>query len=246
MNRVFLIFFFSVLTAWLSGCAGNRPAPERSSASSGEPLPPPDSLKAKFNAEIFDSTGKSQSTSGVLFAVPGKRYRFELSGPMGLGGASLLWLPESWTLTISSERAYMKGAGYMVGDVSGVFFPLVNVHQLAAFFWGSLLPEGAVIKSSKDTLGTLWLTGVDGLGNTFYAAQEKYSRHITWLKTGNTDIRFSKFREYDYQVLPSEIAISRNGRKYLNLEIKSVKTDTEWSEGTWRLVVPKNYQSLIE
>ena len=246
MNRRLLVAGLLMSVALLFGCAGNRPAPGRTSSASGEPFPQTDSLKAKFNAEIFDTAGKSQSTSGVLFAVPGKRYRFELSGPMGLGGASLLWLPEAWTLTISSERAYMKGAGYMVGDISGTFFPLVNVHQLAAFFWGSLLPESAAIKSTKDTLGTLWITGVDGLGNTFYAAEEKYSRHVTWLKSGDTDIRYSKFREYDSQVLPSKIEITRNGRKFLNLEIKSVKTDAEWGEGTWRLAVPENYRSLME
>ena len=51
----------------------------------------------------------------MLFSVPGKRYRMELTGTLGIGVASLLWLPDGWQMVFPTEKMYMKGTGYMVG-----------------------------------------------------------------------------------------------------------------------------------
>ena len=72
----------------------------------------PDSLKAKFSIEVNDSVEGSHSLSGVLFAVPYKRYRMEFSGPMGIGVASVLWTryrkdhdAQRYNFSLSAARA---------------------------------------------------------------------------------------------------------------------------------------------
>ena len=69
----------------------------------------------------------------------------------------------------------------------------MNVHQLAAFFWGSLLPEGAVIKTEGYARHAM-AHRRGRPGNTFYAASGKILPAMSRIQNRNTDIRFSKFR----------------------------------------------------
>ena len=115
---IFVLFFVTVV---LVGCAGQKPVVEPSApADSATAEAPRDSLRAKFLLTIVQkdsATGKdvAQELDAVIFSVPGKRYRMELTGPLGIGVASLLWQEEGWQMTFPTEKLYMKGVGYMVG-----------------------------------------------------------------------------------------------------------------------------------
>ncbi|MBR2057861.1 MAG: hypothetical protein IJ982_02905, partial [Fibrobacter sp.] len=112
MNRIALAVLCAV-TVWLAGCASSKPAVEPTAAkcvagavdagatdgaasavNAGvacvPEAPKPDSLRAKMAITLVDQNGKEQNLEAVLFSVPGKRYRMELTGPMGIGVASLL------------------------------------------------------------------------------------------------------------------------------------------------------------
>mgnify|MGYP003426687377 FL=1 len=113
VNRIALAVLCAV-TVWLAGCASSKPAVEPTAQATPAEVKP-DSLRAKMAITLVDQNGKEQNLDAVLFSVPGKRYRMELTGPMGIGVASLLWQEEGWTMTFPTEKLYMKGAGYMVG-----------------------------------------------------------------------------------------------------------------------------------
>ena len=102
---------------------------------------PRDSLRAKFQLTIVQDSS-TQELDAVLFSVPGKRYRMELTGPLGIGVASLLWQQEGWQMTFPTEKLYMDGVGYMVGLLNSDALPMVHIHQVADIFDGRLLPEG--------------------------------------------------------------------------------------------------------
>ena len=83
-----------VLVCLLCACAGNKPAVDPSAQAAPAEAVKLDSLRAKMAITLVDQNGKEQNLDAVLFSVPGKRYRMELTGPMGIGVASLLWQEE--------------------------------------------------------------------------------------------------------------------------------------------------------
>ena len=123
MFRLFLVPFLLILL--LEGCASSPKTslPKQTTQIST------DSLRASFSMEFQNGEGSWQQFSAVLFSVPGKRYRIELSGPMGIGVASLLWTDSLWSIIFPTERSYLQGNGYLVGVIGSSDFPLVNIHQ---------------------------------------------------------------------------------------------------------------------
>jgi tetratricopeptide (TPR) repeat protein len=103
--RSLWIFFFACLFFAFAGCAGNKPAVSTESPAGAEPAAVRDSLRAKFVLTLVDTAGKTQELDAVLFSVPGKRYRMELTGPMGVGVASLLWTESGWDIDILHYKA---------------------------------------------------------------------------------------------------------------------------------------------
>ena len=105
--------------AFLAGCAGSRGVSGSGTcdASAGcvQEVASPDSLRAKFQLNITQENGDVQEFDAVLFSVPGKRYRLELTGPLGIGVASMLWMESGWQMVFPTEKLYVKGNGYMVG-----------------------------------------------------------------------------------------------------------------------------------
>ena len=138
------LFFLKLLVLFslcaLVGCAGNKPAVEPVSSDAVVEAPR-DSLRAKFQLTIVQDSS-TQELDAVLFSVPGKRYRMELTGPLGIGVASLLWQEQGWLMTFPTEKLYVDGVGYMVGLLNNRALPLVHIHQVADIFDGRLLPEG--------------------------------------------------------------------------------------------------------
>lgn len=197
---------------------------------------PPDSLKAKFALELNDSEG-SHTLSGILFAVPHKRYRLELSGPMGVGIASLLWADGEWTMLLTAQKEFLSGKGYLVGGAAGL--PFFDIHQIAGIFWGEALPQNGTIDSTKD--GRIF--GKNAAGIPFVAVKNADGR-IAEIFQGAERIEFKAYAEFGERIAPSEASVYRLGENVLNIRVKSVRTDASWGNGTWRLPVPKNYRRL--
>lgn len=254
-----------VLVCLLCGCAGNKPAVEpaaakcvagaASAANAGvacvPEAPQPDSLRAKMAITLVDQNGKEQNLDAVLFSVPGKRYRMELTGPMGIGVASLLWQEEGWTMTFPTEKLYMKGAGYMVGLFGEPSIPTVNIHQVAALFKGTLLPEGyEEVEPPGDSTRVEGVTYArEKTGRSFTFAKE--GPHVAWLSRMGGDgkpetIRYFDFREFEGVEMPERIVFERGGAKYLEIRVKKVARGKSFSPGTWRLTVPRSYKAVGE
>jgi hypothetical protein len=92
----------------------------------------PDSAKVK--AVISVSQGSvHEKLSAVMFAVPNDKYRFELSGTLGLSAASILWKRDGWKIVFPQNERYMEGNG------DCVFIPVyggVNIHKFSLLFFG--------------------------------------------------------------------------------------------------------------
>ncbi len=263
MFRLANFFVFSALLC-LVACASNRPPVETGAGSAPVQETVRDSLRAKFALTIFQRDSLTQKETAqefdaVLFSVPGKRYRMELTGPLGIGVASLLWQEEGWQMTFPTEKLYMKGVGYMVGLLNNGALPLVHIHQVADIFDGRLLPEGyETIDPPADS------TRVEGAvyarektGRTFHYATEKASPdasgkiHVAWLSRPgrggwSETIRFYEFKEFDGVEMPSRIAFELDGARFLEIRIKKIARNKPFSSGTWRLNIPKSYRRVGE
>ena len=243
----------------LFGCAGNRPAVETvaKSADGVSAEAPRDSLRAKFQLTIIQDSS-TQELDAVLFSVPGKRYRMELTGPLGIGVASLLWQQEGWQMTFPTEKLYIKGEGYMVGLLNSDALPMVHIHQVADIVDGRLLPEGFEEEAPPDDS-----TRIEGVvyarektGRKFTLGREPVEgtpgkSHVVWLSRmgvgGKTEtIRFYDFKEFEGVETPSRIVFELDGAKFLEIRIKKIARNKSFSSGTWRLNIPRSFKKVGE
>lgn len=240
--------------AFLAGCAGSRGvsgsagACDASAGCSAEVVRP-DSLRAKFQLNITQEDGKVQEFDAVLFSVPGKRYRLELTGPLGVGVASMLWMESGWQMVFPTEKLYVKGNGYMVGLLNDNTLPLVHIHQVAALFEGKLLPERFEKESSADSAGVTVVKAKESTGRLFTYG-EKDGR-VQWLLRQGRDgkpekIVFSDVGTLEGREMPKNIRFERDGKPFLEIRIKKVTHGKSFSLGTWRLNIPKSYKAVGE
>lgn len=226
MFRLFLVPFLLILL--LEGCASSPKTslPKQTTQIST------DSLRASFSMEFQNGEGSWQQFSAVLFSVPGKRYRIELSGPMGIGVASLLWTDSLWSIVFPTERSYLQGNGYLVGVIGSSDFPLVNIHQVASFFEQKILPDSYQEISAIDSASGKIIKALDGAGMnfSFYQKQEK----VLWLEKGSERIWFRW----------PEILVQKNGNDYLKIKVKKVRQDVTWNASIWRLSIPVTYTKI--
>ena len=218
---------------------------------------PRDSLRAKFQLTIVQDSS-TQEFDAVLFSVPGKRYRMELTGPLGIGVASLLWQQEGWQMTFPTEKLYMDGVGYMVGLLNSDALPMVHIHQVADIFDGRLLPEGFEEVAPPDDS-----TRIEGVvyarertGRRFSFARESVEgapekSRVVWLSRmgvgGKTEtIRFYDFKEFEGVETPSRIVFELDGAKFLEIRIKKIARNKSFSSGTWRLNIPRSFKKVGE
>lgn len=223
----------------LSGCTGSNALRKESDETAKVAEPVRDSLRAKFGLTLVDKNGKEQNLDAVLFSVPGKRYRMELTGTLGIGVASVLWKEDGWFVVFPTEKMYVQGAGYMVGLFSDNTIPMVHIHQVAAIFEGILLPE-----NYKDL----------GDGNAEEPSGRKFTyggdgSHVTWLKRIGREgkqemLHFGEFKKYEGVETPSHVVFELDGKKYLEIRVKTVKRGKPFSLGTWRLNIPKSYSRI--
>ena len=247
-------FIYSILVLLslcvLAGCAGKKPVVEPAAAIDSAQEAPRDSLRAKFLLTIYEE-GKTQELDAVIFSVPGKRYRMELTGPLGIGVASLLWKEEGWQMTFPTEKLYMKGVGYMVGLLNSDAIPMVHIHQVADIFDGRLLPEGyEEVEPPEDSTrmeGVIYAR--EKIGRLFRFAKE--GDHVAWLsrmgRGGKTEtIHFNDFKQFEGVDTPSRIEFDLDGEKFLEIKIKKIARNKSFSSGTWRLNIPKSFKRVGE
>ena len=247
-------FIYSILVLLslcvLAGCAGKKPVVEPAAAVDSAQEAPRDSLRAKFLLTIYEE-GKTQELDAVIFSVPGKRYRMELTGPLGIGVASLLWKEEGWQMTFPTEKLYMKGVGYMVGLLNSDAIPMVHIHQVADIFDGRLLPEGyEEVEPPEDSTRMEGVTYArEKIGRLFRFAKE--GDHVAWLsrmgRGGKTEtIHFNDFKQFEGVDTPSRIEFDLDGEKFLEIKIKKIARNKSFSSGTWRLNIPKSFKRVGE
>lgn len=247
-NRIALAVLCAV-TVWLAGCASSKPAVEPTAQAMVAEEVKLDSLRAKMGVTLVDDKGKEQNLDAVLFSVPGKRYRMELTGPLGIGVASLLWLEDGWQMTFPTEKLYMKGAGYMVGLLGEPSIPTVNIHQIAGFFDGVYVPAGAETVARRDSSGIEIVDAKDPMGLRFTYA--KQGDNVLWISRKAPDgkpevLNFLEYREFEGRLLASRILVERGGEKYLEIRVKKVNRNKSFSPGTWHLTVPRSYKAVGE
>ena len=250
------LFLLLLLSLFLTGCAGNK----KTAPAEVTPEPAPaDSLKAIFALTIHSPDGKSQDLDAVLFSVPNKRYRMELTGALGIGVASLLWLEEGWQMVFPTEKMYVKGAGYMVGLLNDPSLPLVHIHQVAGIFDGKVIPENIEEISVRDTL-YVDSAGTDSTAVKIHEARDALTRHYTygekdgevrWLATLGRDGKDEKlvieeYKEFSGVKTPSKISFMRDETTFLEIRVKRVTRGKSFGSGTWRLNIPRNYQRIGE
>lgn len=253
-NHLFILVMFCC--ACLVGCQGGaKPAVDAAPAGkNAAPEVVQDSLRAKFLLTMATSDGETQNLDAVLFSVPGKRYRMELTGPMGIGVASMLWQEDGWVMTFPTEKLYAKGSGYMVGIMMDNTIPVVHIHQVAGLFNGQLVPEryeiidgGVDIPESLLDSSLQVIYGRDGMGKNFAFA--KNGDDVAWLcrlgRGGLTEVlKFTEFKEFEGRRLPSQIVFERDGKFFLKIKMKKVSHDKPFSLGTWRLNVPRSFTQV--
>lgn len=266
VNRIALAVLCAV-TVWLAGCASSKPAVEptaakcaagatdadaanagAASAACAPEAPKLDSLRAKMAITLVDENGKEQNLDAVLFSVPRLRYRMEFTGPMGIGVASMLWTEEGWTMTFPTEKLYMKGRGYMVGLFNAANIPMVNIHQIAGFFDGEYMSEGAKPVSERDSAGLKLVEADDAMGiRLTYAVRDG---QVEWISKKGRDgkpevLKFLDYRQFEGKTLAEKIVFERDGKMFLTMRLKKVTHGKPFSLGTWRLKVPASYKSVM-
>lgn len=95
----------------------------------------PDSLRVKMVIELPMPDSSQEEVDAVLWAKPGARYRLELSGPLGIQVASLLWTKDAWVGLLPSQERVIQGKGDTV-RIPGVLLPATSIHRLLAYSWG--------------------------------------------------------------------------------------------------------------
>ena len=247
-------FLLLLLSFFLTGCVGSKQTMSVDVNAEGAPT---DSLKAKFTLTIYGPEGKSNELDAVLFSVPNKRYRMELTGSLGIGVASLLWLEEGWQMVFPTEKMYMKGAGYMVGLLNDPSFPLVHIHQVAGIFDGKVLPDNFEEISVRDSL-FVDSAGQDSAVIKIHETRDIFTRHYTyaekngevlWLATLGRDGKDEKlvieeYKEFNGVKTPSKISFIRNKTTFLEIRVKKVQRGKSFGSGTWRLNIPRSYQLI--
>lgn len=250
------LFLLLVLALFLTGCTGRKPATDPAPQNVEAPA---DSLKALFSLTIYSPDGKSQDLDAVLFSVPNKRYRMELTGSLGIGVASLLWLPEGWQMVFPTEKMYMKGAGYMVGLLNDPSLPLVHIHQVAGLFDGRVVPENLEEVSVRDSV-ILGAADSDSSVVKIHEARDVLTRRYTyaekdgevlWLQTLGRDgkdemLVIEEYKEFKGVKTPSKISFVRDSTTFLKLQVRRVTRGKSFGSGTWRLNIPRSYQRIGE
>ncbi len=229
-----------ILVAMLSvGCASSRPAVVFS-----EPVAAPDSLKVKATFLAYNADGSTEKLNAVLFIVPDQRYRLELGGTMGVGVASLLWMPDQWTMVLPTEERWLSGKGPVLA-LAGTNIGDIDVHALAGMFWGRLLPAAAGHGQKSEVDSQHLLNWEEG--STRYTAKMAANgwpeEYLATNPDGSSiEVQFGTPTRMGAYTVPSEIRWLRNGAPFLTVTQKSLDDKATWSAGIWKLPIPAGWK----
>ncbi len=189
-----------------------------------------DSLRAKFSLQIANEKAEPEELDGVLWAVPGQRYRVELNGPMGIGLASLLWVEGQWQVYVPSEDLQTRGEGYRP-QVPGLALPEISIHRLLGPIWGEWnLPDS--IHATRYQLPPLSIWEfVDEDSTRIRAEFSLATGNLLAVVFVNEDVE-SQIR---IEARKDEIRVIRGGRWLMTLIPSEIKKDLKWKSSLWRI-----------
>lgn len=205
----------------------------------------PDSLRAKMLFTALLPSGAREDVSVVIFSVPQKRYRMEMSGLMGVAVASLLWQEGEWTLVLPREEAYLQGTGDLL-PLPGTGLPPMDIPLLGGILGGRLLPPGHAQGESwvHDTLRVLrWPRAQGGFWRAELGLRSGAPLRLVH-EGGSDEIHYSNYSRFGEQVLPAQVEVMRDGRPVLQMQMRELRTDASWGNGIWRLRVPSEFRKL--
>jgi hypothetical protein len=228
---------FAILSVLLFvGCA-KHPAPEILGATHIGTVAVPDSLRAKIRFTFPSKEGSEDELSAVLFAVPGKRYRLEFTGPLGIQVASMLWKPEGWLALVHPEERYVRGVGDTL-QIPGVRMPAIPIHRLLAFSWGEVVPPGGDSAFTVSDSGRIFREWTTPEGTPVQSVADSATGRLLALNIlgGNTGENI--WLEYSGET----VRIIQAGRWILGMEVQSRKPGATWGQGVWKLVIPQGWK----
>lgn len=236
MKRV-TIFLLATIAFLFTQCS-TAPRPDLTSPRTSN-YARPDSVRAKLILIIPRPDSSVSEVDGVLWAVPEKSYRLELSGPMGIQVASLLWKPEAWTALAYLQERYVVGQGPVL-TLPGVPMPDISIHRLFSFAWGETIPDGSDTAKPflfQNLRMREWKTS-DGLQvrSESSDATDKLQALVVRGVSPDQDLRL----EYHADT----VRISRAGTWLLSLCITERKPNVKWSAGIGKLTIPEGWKAV--
>ena len=226
-----------IVLFWLSSCGHPPVLVQPVGVAYPDSSAQPDSVRVKLVLEVPNGTG-SDELSGVLWAVPQERYRLELTGPMGIQVASVLWKPDGWLALVPPQERFVAGAGSVI-FIPGLLLPAIPIHTLLAYSWGQLLPPGldsARCYEYKSQRICDWTTPEHLTVRAEFNAQ---THHLLALVIPSPVPDVQLRMEY----ADNSMRVVRGGQWLMTMRIHERRSDLAWKGGIWKLIVPDGYRN---
>jgi hypothetical protein len=199
----------------------------------------PDSVRAKLTLMIPRLDSSVDEVDGMLWAVPEQRYRLELSGPMGIQVASLLWTPDAWLALAYLQNRYVQGLGPVL-LIPGMQMPAIPIHRLFSFAWGEMIPLGS--DSAKPYLYQNlrmreWQSS-DGLRVRSESDTLDNRLHALVIRGDQPE------QDLRMEYRADTVRISRSGTWLMSMCILERKPNTKWGTGIWKLNIPEGWKAV--
>jgi len=194
-----------------------------------------DSVRVKLSLIRIRPDGDDEEFRAVLWAVPAKRYRMEINGPLGMSIASLLWKADEWLLNLNTQDKYIRGFGHIV-RAPGVPLPDLSIHELFAPFWGQMLPDGFAEATPRDCANLRCLNWNDRNGR--HVRAEVDPKNPAMPKRIAIDDLMVEYRNLvwrDSLIIPEQVDFFRGGERFFTVRVQEVRRRAPWSSAIWNL-----------
>lgn len=220
----------SLLAFLFFSCGNHIPKPTLQYEGVAISSPQVDSLRAKFTLQVANTKAEPEELEGVLWAVPGQRYRIEINGPMGIGIASLLWQQEQWQVYVPSEDLHTQGVGNRP-QVPGLALPDISIHRLLGPIWGEWnLPDSNQVTRYALPPLKIW-EFVEEDSTRIRAEFSLATGNLLAIVFVNDDVE-SQIR---IEARTNEFRVMRGGLWLLTFIPTEVKKDLKWKSSLWRI-----------
>jgi outer membrane biogenesis lipoprotein LolB len=204
-----------------------------------------DSVRADLSL-LISNQGKTEHVNAVVFAVPGERYRIELTGPLGVTVASILWLPQQWTMLLPSEGLYHHSQGDFM-QIPATVLPPLNIHQTMGVLWGQLLPESwrqAQRTPINDSLEALVWSDASASFEAVFNSRNGQIVSLTTQKEYLEEVRYTNYKRFGDLTLPQKTEIIRNGQRVLKIHLSAINPAAVWKSSVWQLQIPNDFKQI--